>query len=272
MLPSFFIIGPPRTGTSWLHEVLNQRTILPKHVKETRFFDVHFDRGMRWYETHFVSSNWAKTGEVAPTYFVSREACLRIKQLIPKAKIVCIFRDPVERILSLYRVKRAYGLIPWSFDEAVRCDTELIESSKYASHLRQWQWAFGSEQVLPTFYDDLLDHPQAYLDALADFIGLPRFTLEEVEFRAIHGSAIMTHPRSYILTNRATLMAEWLKARGFGHLVAVINGSPIKQLFLSGGAPFSRPSPETLRTLYSATQDEVAELERIVNRDLSAWK
>jgi hypothetical protein len=227
---------------------------------------------MRWYETHFVSSNGTKTGEIAPTYFVSREACLRIRELIPRAKIVCIFRHPVERILSLYRVKRAYGMIPWSFEEAVRCDSELIESSKYASHLRHWQWAFGSERVLPTFYDDLLDNPQAYLDALADFIGLPRFMPEKVEFRAIHGSKIMTHPRSYLLTNRATLMAEWLKARGFGHLVAVINGSPIKQLFLSGGAPFSQPAPETLRTLYSVMQDEVTELERIVNRDLSAWK
>ncbi len=179
MLPSFFIIGAPRTGTSWLYDVLKGRTILPKHIKETRFFDSHFDRGLRWYKTHFVASNRANIGEIAPTYFASREACHRIKELIPRAKMICIFRHPVERILSLYQVKRAYGMIPWSFEEAVLCDAELMESSRYASHLQELQRAFGSEQVLPTFYDDLRDDPQGYEDALADFIGLPPVHTQE---------------------------------------------------------------------------------------------
>lgn len=271
LIPSFFIIGPPRTGTSWLHEVLKQRTALPNYMKETRFFDVHFDRGMRWYQAHFVTSSWPTVGEIAPTYFASTEACLRIRDLIPNAKIVCIFRHPVERIVSLYRVKRAYGIIPWSFEEALRRDPELMESSKYASHLRQWLRTFGSEQVLPTFYDDLMDDRQAYVDAIADFIGLPRFMLREVELRSIHASERLTHPRNYILTNRATLMADWLKAWGFERLVAAVNGSPVKKLFLGGGPAFSQPSPETLRMLYAVMQHEVAELEEIVSRDLSAW-
>ena len=41
LLPSFFIVGPPRTGTSWLHQVLQPHTCLPR-VKETRFFDERF--------------------------------------------------------------------------------------------------------------------------------------------------------------------------------------------------------------------------------------
>jgi hypothetical protein len=47
-------------------------------------------------------------GEVAPTYFASNEARERLANTIPDAKIVCIFRNPVDRILSLYRLKRAY--------------------------------------------------------------------------------------------------------------------------------------------------------------------
>ena len=44
-LPSFFVIGPPRTGSSWLHEVLTPHAILPSPSKEMRFFDNHFNRG-----------------------------------------------------------------------------------------------------------------------------------------------------------------------------------------------------------------------------------
>jgi hypothetical protein len=29
LLPSFFVVGPPRTGTSWLHEVLRWHAVLP---------------------------------------------------------------------------------------------------------------------------------------------------------------------------------------------------------------------------------------------------
>lgn len=272
VLPSFFIVGPPRTGTSWLYEILRHRTNLPRHTKETRFFDDRFDKGLRWYQKHFSASNGAKTGEIAPTYFASREACHRIRSLIPSARIVCIFRHPVERILSLYRVKRAYGMIPCSFEDAVLRDAELMESSKYGSRLREWQQAFGPEQVLPTFYEELRDHPQAYVDALADFIGLPRFVLRKDELRAIHTSETMTHPRNYNRTHGATLIADWLKARGCGRLVAAINGSPIKKFFLGGGAAFSPLPPETLRRMYAVMQPEVEELEEIVSRDLSAWK
>jgi hypothetical protein len=51
-LPSFFILGPPRTGTTWLHEVLRNHAELPSPTKETRFFDVHFHRGLDWYRAH----------------------------------------------------------------------------------------------------------------------------------------------------------------------------------------------------------------------------
>src|SRR5258705_10557350 len=55
-LPSFFVIGPPRTGTTWLYEVLRNRALLPGPTKETRFFDTHFNRGMEWNRAHFPSS------------------------------------------------------------------------------------------------------------------------------------------------------------------------------------------------------------------------
>jgi len=50
-LPSFCLIGPPRTGTSWLHGILAQPVLLPNPTKETRFFDIHFRRGMQGYRS-----------------------------------------------------------------------------------------------------------------------------------------------------------------------------------------------------------------------------
>lgn len=273
MLPSFFIIGPPRTGTTWLHEILRHRAILPKGTKETRFFDIHFQRGLRWYQAHYPSPNGTQVvGEVAPTYFASRPACHRIQDVVPTAKVVCIFRNPVDRIVSLYRVKRAYGFIPWNFEEALRRDPELIESGRYATHLRAWQRAFGPDQILTTFYDDLRSDPQEFVNVLADFIGIPRFTLPTHALKAIYTSESMTHPRSYYRTHRATVLADWLKARRLGHLVGLINSSPFRKLFLGGGARFAQPTQEVSKSVYELFDSEIEQLETLVNRDLSGWK
>ena len=90
-------------------------------------------------------------GEIAPTYFASRAARERIATVAPRAKIVCIFRNPVERVLSLYRLKCAYGRFRWSFEEALLRDPELMDSSKYATHFRTWRDTFGTENTLATF-------------------------------------------------------------------------------------------------------------------------
>jgi len=273
LLPSFFVIGPPRTGTSWLHEVLGGHTILPSPTKETRFFDTHFHRGFEWYQAHYPRGTGSRLkGEVAPTYFASETARERIARALPHARVVCIFRNPVERVLSLYRLKRAYGMIPWAFEQAILRDPELTETSKYASNLKAWRNALGADQVLATIYDDLREDPQAYLDTLLDFIGVPRFELRSSQRRSVHSAESLTHPRSYAGTRSATWVADWFKARRFDKLVAVVRNSPLRQLFLGGGQPFTELAQEALARLYELFRPEVEELEVILNRDFSAWK
>ena len=272
-LPSFFVIGPPRTGTTWLYEILRDHTLLPAPTKETRFFDKHFHRGIDWYRAHFRhAAPDRQVGEIAPTYFASIEASARIARTLPEAKAVCIFRHPVERVISLYKLKRAYGLIPWNFEQAMACDSEMLESSRYATNLKVWQDALGREQVMATLYDDLRDNPQEFLDTLVDFIDVPRFGLTDSQTMSVHASETMTHPRSYHRTRRATSMADWFKARRLDTVVAAVRNSPLRKLFLGGGSPFAAFPMETSLRLYELFRPEVEELEGMINRDLSTWK
>lgn len=272
-LPSFFIVGPPRTGTTWLHETLKDHTLLPHPTKETRFFDRHFHRGLDWYCAHYPRQFDArKMGEIAPTYFASEDANERIARVIPGARVVCVFRNPVHRVLSLYKLKRAYGMIPWNFEQAMVHDPEMQESSKYATRLKAWQNAHGPGQVLVMFYDDLCAHPQTFIDRLVDFIGVPRFALTDSQNLRVHASETMTHPRSYQRTRSATTMADWFKARRLDGLVAAIRNSPLRSFFLGGGPPFPEVPKETVLALYRKFRSEVEELEAMLNRDLSSWK
>ena len=272
-LPSFFVIGPPRTGSTWLHQVLSRYTLLPSPSKETRFFDTHFHRGMKWYLAHYA--NWdeqRRIGEVAPTYFASAVARERIAEIVPAAKIICVFRNPVERVFSLYRLKRAYGMIRWSFEQAIERDPELMESSRYASTLKLWQGSFGAGNVLACIYDDLRESPQSFANSLVDFIEVPRFELAASQCALAHDSEGMTDPRSYLRTRSATLMADWLKARRMDRMVAAFKSSRLRKLVLGGGPPLPQLPAEVSRRLYEMFRPEVEELEEMTQRDLSGWK
>jgi hypothetical protein len=272
-LPSFFIIGPPRTGTSWLYKVLSKYASLSHPTKETRFFDKHFDRGLEWYASHYRKAEGRQPiGEVAPTYFASPQARERIAKLIPQAKIVCTFRNPVDRLLSLYRLKRAYGFIQWDLEEALERDPELMESSRYAAHLKEWQKTFGHTQVLATTHDDMQVDPQAYLDRLVDFIDLPRVKLDPAANRRVLTSEDMTEPRNYYLTRSAILLAEWSRARRLDTIVDAAKKWGALKLFVGGGAPFPEVPSEQRAKLRKLFRPDVDELEEMLNRDLSPWK
>jgi ABC-type cobalamin/Fe3+-siderophores transport system ATPase subunit len=273
LLPSFFIIGPPRTGTTWLQNILSQCTWLSHPTKETRFFDKHFDRGLDWYRSHYRRANHGRMiGEVAPTYFSSVEARDRIARLIPDAKVVCTFRNPVDRVVSLYRLKRAYGLIPWSLDEALKRDPELMESSRYAAHLQAWKSVLGDSRVLATLHEDMQQDPQAYLDKVTDFLGLARLKLRPRQTRRVLSSEALTEPRCYYWTRGAILLAEWSRARRLDPLIASAKRWGAMKLFVGGGPSFPELSQYQQAGLRQLFRPEVEALEAILNRDFSAWK
>ena len=271
-LPSFFIVGPPRTGTSWLHDVLNQSVNLPYPTKETRFFDLHFQRGIKWYRAHFpcLFAN-LPVGEIAPTYFASELARERIAQTVPEAKLIFVFRNPVQRIVSLYRIKRAYGLYPWSLEQALDQDNELIASGRYCTTLREWQRAFSKEQLLITIYEDLRTNPQSFVDNVTQFISVPRIVLRKSQLSSIHSSESMTEPRSYLATRSATAVADWLKARRLDKAVAVVRNSSLMKFFIGGGSPFADVPQAVLDRICEIFRPEVKQLETILSRDLSSW-
>ncbi len=272
-IPSFFIVGPPRTGTTWVHRILGQHATLPFPVKESRFFDLHFELGLAWYRSHFPHIRPDKpVGEVAPTYFASDKARERISKLPRAPRVVCIFRNPVERIWSLYRLKRAYGLVPWSFQDSLANDSELVESSRYAVGLKKWRQTFGAENVLPLLYDDLCSDPQGFMNTLADFVGVRRFEVPESARSSINGSGVMTYPRSHFCTNKAMDVADWLKTRRMGRVVSLVKESPLRKLFLGGGPSFPPLSNEISVMLHHKFRPEVDALESILQRDLTAWK
>src|SRR4051794_34157214 len=135
------------------------------------FFDRHYARGISWYAAHFTDQNSAKrVGEIAPTYFHCSQAAARIRSDVPGCRIICTLRDPVARLQSLYALMLQYGTTRLPFDQAIERHPEMLESSRYATHLARWYDYFDSNAVLVMLHDDLLQDPASYLSRICKFI------------------------------------------------------------------------------------------------------
>jgi hypothetical protein len=176
-LPDFLLVGPPRTGTTWLHGVLYYRARLPERTKETHFFDMFYYKGLDWYRAYFRRCpDEAMAGEMTPTYFSLPRVRERIARDLPGCKIVCTLRDPVMRAWSWYRVLHRAGRIRADFEDEILngAEPQLREANRYAFHLRAWRERFGTANVGVFFYDDLVMDPQRFADSLLGFLGLCR--------------------------------------------------------------------------------------------------
>ena len=272
-LPDFIAVGPPRTATTWLHEVLKGHVGLPAELKETDFFTRFYDRGLEWYAAYFEHcAPGLPVGELSPMYFAAPEARARIARDIPSCKIICSFRDPVQRAYSNYRLLKRIASIKTDFECAATTRGDLLESSRYGTHLEKWLDAFGCDRVQVLIYDDLEANPQAFLDSVCDFIGIALFPVSQTTVGAERVHLVNTQPPNLKLAKFARELVGWFVARRNFRAARMLRESRVIKYMLEGGDPFPPLMPEVERRMREFYRPEIEKMEKLIGRDLSAWK
>ena len=78
---------------------------------EIHYFDKHFEKGEDWYASRMPAVTQEQLAtEKTPGYFHHPEAPARLKETLPDAKMLLIFRDPVKRLISDYNQFRSRHL------------------------------------------------------------------------------------------------------------------------------------------------------------------
>ncbi len=137
-LPDFLIIGAQKCGTTSLYDYLvKHSSIYSASVKEVGFFDRYYSNSIKWYRSQFPSvlrkyyTKWIVrqpflTGEASTGYILNPHSLKRIKKIIPKAKLILLLRNPVERAYSHYQHTVRIKKEPLPFEEAVAREDERI--------------------------------------------------------------------------------------------------------------------------------------------------
>jgi hypothetical protein len=274
-LPNFFIIGAPKCGTTSLARYLESHPqIFVTNPKEPSYFaqslltdwakkrapsyQCDLDSYLRLFQA--ASDKQVRRGEATTRYLRSEAALREIKTLCPEARLIAMLRDPVAMVESwhaqkLWEKQETEPVLEraWRLEESRRRGENLparlkatdalfySQVARLGSQLERLLESFPREQVHLILLDDLHRDPlQVYQGAL-QFLGVPYD--ERTDF-AVH------NPRRNLTANRILSAMGLVSPRTPTAKMSSAFGDELRQFF----------------------EPEVVKLERILDRDLSAWK
>lgn len=249
--PDFLVIGPMKSGTTWMHDYLAWRgdIALPMEVKETFFFDRYFQRGTDWYAQQFPPSNessFIATLEVAPSYFPNSEVPHRVVQTLGQIPVVATLRDPVKRAWSHYLHMRRYGYTDQCLQDACSAFPQILEASRYTRCLKRWQDAVGEDRVKVIWQEEMAHDIDAYTRHLCRLFCIPYVQVPDGLIEKSNEAAVAP---SFRLAGLGRKIAYGLRDRGMYSVVNFAKKLGLKQLF------FGSPSRRSLPKLTDADRD-----------------
>lgn len=267
--PNFFIVGVGKAGTTSLYEWLKQhpqiymcpikephyfaKGLVPKAVRDERMYLKLFDKARGYKAIGEASTSYFRWGEVVAE---------RIKEKVPKAKIIIILRDPVERAYSdwLMHYRRADENKPF-YDALVLSSFRDKYIQVYTPIVKRYLEEFPGK-VLILMFEDLKQKPRIVLRKIAQFLQVDEEPMEKVNLvLANPGGAPRAEWARHLLTFRKKIPLQSLpfpKALR-EHLFNLLAGP-------SGPKPPIDPRAiEFLRPIFEA---DLRELEKLLGRPL----
>ena len=213
LLPRFFIIGAPKSGTSSLFSWLSAHPeVSACTVKESCYFvdrdSVHFNprsnyhyQGMRGYAQWFSrDARRLSPLDSTPDCLYEKTALEALSSLTPQPKVIAVLRKPSARAYSAFTYFHDhYTVIPGeetfgSYVEKLiagrgkirfRAPHErLVEDGFYWKYLRRWAQRFAPRNLRVFLFENLRTDPKAFMGEVCEFLELSVGPYQNFDFRA----------------------------------------------------------------------------------------
>ncbi|MEM9922929.1 MAG: sulfotransferase [Cyanobacteria bacterium P01_D01_bin.50] len=284
-LPNFLIVGTPKAGTTAIYNYLNQhpQIYLPS-FKEPHFFSFEGESKPHWgintleeYSQLFEGVSHEKAiGEASTWYLYSQTAAQRIKHHIPDVKLIAILRNPVDRAYSSwgFRVQSSWEPIT-DFKKAIEAqrtknrsgwDFDYLNVGFYYIQLKRYFDLFSRDQIRVYLYEDFKKDAMAVIQDIFAFINV------EDSFKP---NISVQHNVTKMTTN------QWLnkflsRQSGVKSLVKELVPSVIKEQLstqVRTANQFKLPplSSVVRQEILEMYKDDISNLEKLLERDLSTW-
>jgi hypothetical protein len=268
-LIDFVGVGPPKTGTTWLHACLcgHPDLCLPQQ-KETYFFDRHFDRGFDWYRRQFKCSADVLRGEIGASYFGNPSALERIHRHNERCKVIVNLRDPVARTFSFYLHYRRKERLRADFLTSLTEMPKLFESSRYDVLLPRWIESFGRDRVLIILLEDVAAFPEEELRRVHDFLEIGNWMNHDVIGQRVHAASMPRYPRVARVADR---VATQMRRKELDWAVDFAKRIGMRRIYRGSPVDLSLDA-STRASLIERFLPTIEYVEDFLDRPLPEWK
>ncbi len=297
--PNFFIVGAPKCGTTALSEYLREHPqVFVSQPKEPHYFCADFDYyyapGQRRLEHYLRLFDGAgegdrAVGEASVWYLYSTEAGPAIREFDPGARVVAMVRNPLEMVPSLHS-QMHYMLDEdvADLEEAWRLQDDRAEgccvpdscrvpefllygpAASLGAQITRLYQSIPPEQVLVIPIDDLREDAGAVYRRVLRFLDVPddgRTSFPAVNQNKAHRARAVAR-----LTQRPPRPLVQAVG-GVKRVIGVERLGALDRVRARNRVVRGRGSidPAFRSELAAYFRDDVARLEELLGRDLSAW-
>ena len=303
-LPSLFLLGVARCGTTTLHSYLNDIPgICMSNPKEPYFFECEFSEGLDFYREKYFS-HWRGEriiGESRHRNLYLPYVAKRIHQVNPNAKLVIMLRNPVERAHSHWWHLYCCGWERLQFREAIKTDLRRInaglrldtaaeieeycgslgvlpsgceglgiyrtylDSGYYSQQIDRYMEVFQKAQLKIVLFEELTSGPEETIEGIVDFLGLEPTT--PLKLRARHVDRVGV-PYLFRRDSKIHKIYNFLGIRSFLPETARQFGKRVVSATVKSTL-MDRATREFLSDHY---EEHNRALEKFIGRNLSHWR
>lgn len=220
-----FIIGLNKAGTTSIYKYLEVHPEISTQVTKQNFYFL----GKNWYKNHkdFVGpihefnenylgfiDKFDNTKKIfidsSPEYFFCSTALERIKKFSKNndVHLIVVFRDPIERMISLYKYSLQIGTISSKMDFKTYIKKSIEETNLYdirfngliTSDYNRFYSAYKNnfgKRIHPFFFEDFVVDPESVVNKIFNFLDLKKIPLDHIN--KVHNKS-KSRARSRLLT------------------------------------------------------------------------
>jgi hypothetical protein len=294
MLPNFLIIGASKCGTTALYYYLKQHPEISfPSLKEPKYFssinekfphngvgdssvDKYAIKTLDQYKNLFSKIENKRVGEASPdTIYFHAKTAPHVKEILGDIPVIIILREPVKRAFSAFMYLKRDSREPLSFIDGLIAEEERL--------INNWDFVWGYKKCglyyeqVKTFIDnfsnvkivlqeELKTNTPEVLKNLYSFLDVD--TTFKADFSINHNeSGVPNNFISKFLLSRKNILSiairETIKIIIPRNLLEKIASKSLKRVVIL------EKYEKYLKPFF---RDDVLQLEKLINKDLSKWK
>lgn len=218
-------------STTFFDAICRHPRITPPFLKEVHYFDLNAHRSLDWYRAHFPKEDGKTiTGEATPSYLFLPHVAPLAADLLPRARLLIILRDPVARAISHYVHECRSGRETRPFRQAIvedmqnrpmglldRMRTSYVQRGLYSQQIERWEKHFDPSTIKVVLLDDLVRETTRVLEETYAFLSLPTTEVDipplsernQQQYAIQMPDSLANEVRAYLEPDNSRL-AKWL--------------------------------------------------------------